>query len=591
MSNFEEHTETDGLEVFFNKTLYESSMQPSKKPWENIEQFLNQEGKRKKRFLWFFLSGMIVVVGTTSAWYILDNLSVNKSDIVNNLNKSINNPINEKHHLPQETNVATYEQNTRIIDAKENKVNPIILDETKIQIGAFSKKINLEIFKQIQLPIQSEITDNGITKYFILSQNKTIDLETIKGLGFTDAFVKENYSTENKNNATTNKNTTNPIQHSENISTVLASTNQNNIASTPIAKSKELKNKARGSNTDNIENFNVVSSNPVVKHNELETKLKSNSENNITAIVNNNIIENKNGNAKNNSSADNVAVTATRLKDSVRIKGPDSNIKIDSVNTITKTDSVQTPLKKEVEKDSIKTALKNRWAISLIGGPNVFLNQTKTTLFDSKTEIQPTTYSGELKVEYRFFKKLSASIGIGYQGNNIQKDSTRFKFSKYIASDYIVNSSCGPMTIDKNTLLQGFFMTAPIDTFFASYKYTSTIKSINIPLQVNWCFLNKSRLQLYTGFGVNASYIFSQESHLTLKKEHNETDFYYKNIETNRLNAILLLSLSCDIRLTKRLYFTMTPSYRYSLTNYSQTPGIMFKPSSVSLLGGIKVRL
>ena len=78
MSNFEEHKETDGLEVFFNKTLYESSMQPSAKSWENIEQRLNQEEKRKKRFLWFFLSGLILILGTTSAWYVLNNLSANE---------------------------------------------------------------------------------------------------------------------------------------------------------------------------------------------------------------------------------------------------------------------------------------------------------------------------------------------------------------------------------------------------------------------------------------------------------------------------------------------------------------------------------
>lgn len=595
MSNFEEHKETDDLEVFFNKTLYESSMQPSEKSWENIEQSLNQEGKRKKRFLWFFLSGLILVVGTTSAWYILDNLNVNKSVIVNNVNKSTNNPINQKHPLPQETNVATHEQNTRITDAKENKSNPIISEETKIQIGAFSKKINLDIFKQIQLPIQSEITDNGITKYFVLSQNKTIDLETIKGLGFTDAFVKENHSVEYKNIATTIKNTTSPKQRPEKSSTVSVSTRQNNIASTFIAKKKELKNKAQVVNTDYAKNLNMVSSNPVAKHNEPETKPKSHSGNNITAIVNNSTIENKeivneNVNAKNNPSAENFAITATQFKDSVQVKEPDSNIKIDSIKTITKTDSVQAPLKKEVEKDSIKTGLKNRWAISLIGGPNVFLNQTKTTLFDSKTEIQPMTYSGELKVEYCFLKNLSASIGIGYQGNNIQKDSTRFKFSKYIVSDYIVNSSFGPMAIDKNTLLQGFFLAASIDTFYASYKYTSTIKSINIPLQINWCFLNQSKLQLYTGLGVNTSYIISQESHLTLKKENNATGFYYKNVDSNRLNAILLLSLSCDVRLTKRLYFTATPSYRYSLTNYSATPGIVFKPVYLSLMGGLKIK-
>ena len=596
MSNFEEHKETDGLEVFFNKTLYESSMEPSAKSWENIEQRLNQEEKRKKRFLWFFLSGLILILGTTSAWYVLNKLSANEPASVNNINKSINNSIHQKPQLPEETTVVTDDKKMLIAGAEENNSKPILSEETKIQIGAFSKKINLDIFKQIQLPIQSEITDNGITKYFVLSRNKAIDLETIKGLGFTDAFVKENHSEEHKNNATVVENVIIPKQHPEKSSTVSVSANQNNITATSITKPKELKTKEQDEDTGKAKNLNVVSSNPVVKNNRLEITPNNNSENNIAAIANKNSIANKevmneNSNTKNNPNVEGFAVTAAHLKDSVLVKNLDSNSRIDNINTITKKDSVQTPPKKETAKDSIKTDLKNRWAIALIAGPNVFLNQAKTTLFDSKKENQTLTYSGELKVEYHFLKNLSASIGIGYQGNNIQKDSTRFKFSKYIASDYIVNSSFGPMAIDKNTLLQGFFIAAPIDTFFASYKYTSSVKSINIPLQINWCFLNQSRFQLYTSAGINTSYIISQESHLVLKKENNATDLYYKNVESNRLNAILLLSLSCDIRLTKRLYFTAAPGYRYSLTNYSRTAGITLKPSYLSLMGGLKIKI
>jgi hypothetical protein len=159
-----------------------------------------------------------------------------------------------------------------------------------------------------------------------------------------------------------------------------------------------------------------------------------------------------------------------------------------------------------------------------------------------------------------------------------------------MTNDYIVNSSFGQMAIDNGTLMQGFFMIAPVDSFYAAYKYTSTIQSINIPLQLNWYFLNKSRIKLYSSVGLNTNYIISQQSHLTLIKEHHVDDIYYKNIQTNKINGLLLLSLGCDVRLTKRLYFTLAPSYKYALTNYSKVSGIVFKPSSISTAGGFKFR-
>ncbi len=593
MSNFEEHKETDGLEDFFSKALYEASMQPSKKSWENIEQAIGQDEKRKKRFLWFFLMGLILVLGTTSAWYILDKLSVNKSVILNNVHKSINNPIIQKHRLPQETNVATREENTLIIDAKENKANPALAEETKIQIGAFSKKINPNIFEKLSFPIQSETTKDGITKYYVVSKNAVTDLEKIKAAGFMDAFVKERNLLENENTSAILANQSKPLKHNEENGEVA---NENKTITSPNSPNKTAKNNEQKDQASNETNLSLASSHSTINHAEIKTNTKNNSENGQGAATTNNIKEYKAldkefSDPKNKLNVEVSKAALINLIDSAQNKEPDQKAKTDSIIKIAKTDSVPKSIQKELKKDSVKTVLANRWAISLIAGPNVFLSQAKTALFDAKTEIQPITYSGELKVEYRFLKNLSASLGLGYQTNSIQKDSTFFKFSKYTSSDYLANSSFGPMAIDKNTLLQGFFMGAPVDSFFASYKYTATTKSINIPLQVNWCFLNQSKFQLYSSLGVNTSYIVSQESHLTLKKEHNETDLYYKSVESNRLNAILLLSLSCDIRLTKRVYFTAAPSYRYSLTNYSPTPGIIFKPSYLSLMGGLKIKL
>ncbi len=160
----------------------------------------------------------------------------------------------------------------------------------------------------------------------------------------------------------------------------------------------------------------------------------------------------------------------------------------------------------------------------------------------------------------------------------------------YISDDYKVNTSFGDLGIDHTTLMEGFYLAIPIDTFAAAYKYKSTIKSVNVPLYINWYFINRSRLKAYAGLGVNSSYIVSQQSNITLIKEHTRDEFYYRSITANRFNAILLLSLGCDIRIYKRFYFTLAPSFRYSLTNYSSSPGVLFKPAYFSGSGGFKFR-
>jgi hypothetical protein len=594
MSSFENDKKTNGIEDFFNKNLYDSSIQPSEMLWVNIEKSLDEEESLKKRFIWFFLYGIILIIGITSLYFLFSSNFISN---VANTKKEKNN-IKETEKQVKETAVIT---NIKAkIEKKEKTGNSKTELQQKIQLGAFRKKSNINDFKKVPFEVKSEMMDDGITRYYVSSKNAIQDLETIKEAGFKDAFIKKESNVEKEKSIVAHKPNHLLRENHEGIKNKKEDYGQtNNVLAL-------FENENRPSENVNMKpkepfiknnNQNTIKENNLYENKQIELSLHKKEAISSKEIQEDNILSNTTEKLDQKNDVSNVnaemmvSENNKKMMQDGMIKDSTSENGKDSLKHVSKIDSVIVQLKKTEPKDSIKTHSLSRWAISFIGGPNIFLNQANTQLFDSKTEKQPTTFTGEIKVEYNFFKNFSASIGIGYQSHTIQKDSTVFRFSKYTNDDYVVNSSFGKMTINNSILLQGYFMAAPIDTFFAAYKYTSNIQSVNIPLQINWYLINKSKFRFSTGIGVNANYVFSQQNHLTLIKEHHKDEFYVKDIEVNRFNTILLLSLGCDITLTKRLSFSFVPSYKYGLTNYAPIPGIMFKPSYVSLMGGIKIRL
>ncbi len=170
-----------------------------------------------------------------------------------------------------------------------------------------------------------------------------------------------------------------------------------------------------------------------------------------------------------------------------------------------------------------------------------------------------------------------------------RQDATAFKFNKHVSS-YTFYTSHGTVSAPQDVLLQGYSPISPVDTFSAHYSYTSKLNLINIPVQANWHFLAGEKLDLSAGIGLNMSYVISRQTHLSLIKEHLTNDIYTSQVNVNRLNASLLLSLGCDIRLRRHLYLTLAPAYRYGLNNMSATPGIQFRPGYFSGSAGISIR-
>jgi hypothetical protein len=580
-----QHNESDSLEVFFSKNLGDAAMEPSARLWERIEHTLEQDRKekRKKRFIWFFFAGLALLTGlSVSGFFLFRNTLTGQPDQpaakTITANEHTTTSIKENHATDPDT---LQKQSAETTEKINSATAEPAAASGKIQLGAFRRKLKPDYFDKVPAEVQQETGSDGVTRYYFQSADTLKDLSMVKEAGFKDAFVQKDgqapvllASTDvarkarlgKKNGGTINASKTEPAiafndpkntQEPRATQPTVTATSDPPVAvvSTPVQKNREADPaKKQPVATAPSGNYPVVTA---VAIDPPDTK---------------------------------EPLALSPVRDTGQVQSPPLLVASDTAKNpppkdtlakVFKQDTTQMAAKKP-EKDSSFTPPFSRWAISIIGGPLFSFNQAHEKL--------PLTYTGDVRAEYFPIRNLSVTAGVSYQENKIEQEQTRFRFSKYISGDYQVQSSFGSMAIPKDLLLQGLFVQAPIDTFAANYKYDAKVQGISIPVQASWYFLNKRILQLSVSGGLYTSYVLLQSSHLSLIKEHRQDELYYKDVKTNRLNLLLMFSLGCDVRIAKRFYFTVAPSYKYGITNYSNTPGYVFKPSAFSATGGLKLK-
>jgi hypothetical protein len=587
MSKRASNNEFDSLDEFFSDKLKDASMQPPERIWEQIEGSLKDD-KRKRRFFWLFFCGLIFIGSSLSCYFFLfDSKHENNVKTAQIKNTSTNTKT-------KKTDIITYKETTKQItetqntSTEENSLKEKKIDLVKIQLGAFKRQIDLSVFAKTGLDVKSETNDNGITKYYAeVAENQVQKaLQQIKQNGFADAFIKRNTNTllTTKDNQTENK----PSVSQPKSKPILAlaqnmvyeskepslpqPTNSNKVT---IADSK-LQTTQQNNNAKYPVNEGSVTTNTTPQQNQTKDNntIKNDVANTITTnSVANSPSQNPDIAVKDSLQKDtNQTIVATNKKDSVIAK-------TDSIKPLVKTDS------------SIKEPILNRWALLLTGGPNFFLKNTQNSLFDNSGEKQPITYNTSFKVEYRLLKKIAISAGLNYSYFTAQQDATLFYFPKNLTSDFIFYSSYGPMAVDKNTMLQGYSPLAPITMFHANYSYTSKINTLQIPIEAKWYYVNGKKINLYAALGVSAMFVLSEQTKLSVIKEHFNNDLSYNQINTSKFNALLMLGLGGDIKLYKQLYFTIDGGFRYGAANLSNTSGIKTNPTYFSANGGLKIKL
>jgi hypothetical protein len=594
------NNEFDNLDAFFSNKLKDASMPPPEKIWQQIEDSLNKDRKRKRGFLWIFFSGLFLIGTTIATYFILFDVkesatssiaevkstSAAAKPTVTNTTTS-NNTKNNKESIKQAANVQPI--NNTESNLKEEKSKMI-----KIQIGAFRKQKDKTAFNKINLDIKSESIQNGIIRYYAEVSESDVQqaLEQIKQAGFRDAFIKE----ENSNvstNLIASKN--NPTISSEPVSSLKPNKQKTGIT---IAKQNQSKNNNTIVTTDKV-NAGQANKEPVTSSNEANGANDLTTTNQISQnqVSDSGIIRN---NTLNPVETNTIAETSSRGNENVVLKDSTQKDTVLKVVASTKNDSLiikpdsvkkSTPIANA--DSSNKVPILNRWALILTGGPNFFIKNTKSNLFTTSGEKQPYTYNATLKIEFKPFKRIAFTAGVSYSYFIAQQDATLFYFNRYLTSDYTFYSSFGPMAVDKNTMLQGFSPLAPttITMFRANYSYTSKINTLLIPVQAKYYYLNTKRINLFADIGISGMMVLSQQTNLSVIKEGVTNNLSYNQITTTKLNGLLMLGLGGDVRLYKQLYFTIDGSFRYNFNNLSSTSGIKNNPTYFSTNAGIKIKL
>lgn len=639
MTEQKSNNEFDSLEAFFHEKLKDGSFAAPPGPWTGIEEELNamEKEKRRRRFLWFFTSGLVLLGGLASLWFFVlsdkiatPSLAQKKTEQKETLAKQ-NNPATENTAALPEEKTTEKENSLSTNNSGVNNIAGATTSHTKettnssviattgtdntskrIQLAACSKKANPGIFSKVPYKVIEVKGNDGYIRYFAETPVSDEALATVRNAGFESAFIKKDFSasgdletikeegvSENtpvymaattsvsKDQSNAKAGNTNPTlavnSSSANIPEktipALASSTENGIAATDknaTNNAKPLTSLSSAKKNDSEENKGI----PPTETKSDPPSADNNSTNPTIA----------NGEVKNEGSplTETLPVTQAAKTDSAPPAITSNETRTDT--SLKKTEAIDSTGK--VTEIAAAAPFTPEWAILLLAGPNIFSPGTQSTNFNPAHEAPQITVNAEAKVQFKPIKFFSASAGLNYTQYTVKQGNPEyFLFNKNQKEDFKFYSSFGPMAVPMNVMLDGFYTGVPFDTFFARYTYSSKINLLNIPLEANLHFLNRSRINLYAGVGANTSIVLSQQSKLSLVKENFKNDLSYNNVTVNRVNMVLIFSLGCDIKLGKRLSLTLSPSYRYGLSNYSNTAGTTFKPSYFAGNAGIRFRL
>lgn len=625
MSKLGSNNEIDSLDAFFSDKLKDAEMQPSDKVWQQIEGSLNQDKKRRRGFIWLLFCGLFFIGAGIATYFVIANKNeVSNTKIATKETAKENTSAAET--KKQTTTFASAEEPASKTNETENKLTENTTTETiakdeapnlvRIQLGAFKKQIDKSTFDKTGLNVKTETNEAGITRYYaeVPESQAKQTIEQLKQNGFADVFIKRNTLLAAKNEVV--KSTDNETAAS--IKNVAAAKNSASKTSTTIVKGSENtldvvkpvvnNSKQNTRNTSYVEATKNTNTDAVAVNRANELKKT----NNTTPPDNT-----KNNEQKNNAGKTDEPVTTNLVAANTNTNQPEETktepvaekqnevaAPIDSVTKkdetpvteVAKTDSVKSePAKKDSAEvktdDTPKPELGSRWAFLLTGGSNFFIRNTQNSLFDTHSETQPITYNGGVKAEYRLVKNIALSLGLTYNYFTAKQDATIFYFDKNQTSDFIFYSSYGPMPVSMSVMMQDFNPAPWINTLKASYSYTSKLTTLQIPLEAKWYFLNNQRINLFTSLGASAQFVLAEQTNLSIIKEHLTNYLTYNQVNTNKFNATLLFGLGGDIRLYKKLYFTVDGGFRYGASNISNTQGIKTNLTYISANGGVKIKL
>ncbi|MBC7865515.1 MAG: SPOR domain-containing protein [Bacteroidia bacterium] len=645
------YSENDDVEFdsLFREKLGNESMQPSPMAWENIEKRLDEKNKKRPGgWIWFGAGALVIIIATLS---IIFYPTLFGTKIKNNSSLTVNNTkaTAEKENSTSTQNLK--DTDSTITDKKnnlnENKKDSVSNSNTgieksnsgaeisdfRIQLGIFKNKKDLNKFSG--LDNVSEVQDSaGRYHYYagpFTSLEKAKENQVIVlSAGYAGAFIvgfsngKNVYLPDEvqlavnspvKNNATEKKlNYSSGNKNPEHTASLRKSTNSNDsdfvnknpglIASNKKPENKKAANKNSGKVTQNEDSLKQVAisekaikqaalNENIIKQAALNEKIKRESEmrkndsiklaeqirkNVLIDSLNKVIIAVKNKNIADSLSAVHKTDSALAAADSLKRnqKSKDSLAGLAAKQDTTK------------KKNSVFEIEKN-WVAFNVGFHQVMnSSDSRVNGVNIGSEIGRPGWVAGINYGRHLWKGFFVNGNISASQTTYKKDPELVRFNKYINDYFYLPTSVANIPIYKDTMLNGYFLAAPVDTFKAEFGYTHRFSYVDGAINAGYTFkAGRFRFPVYAGY--NFSFLLRQKTRLEIVKENFSQQFDYNDIIKRRNYSSFVFSLACEVRVFRRGYLFVEGRMKYSSSNISTTPGVNYKPFTVQVPAGYKL--
>jgi len=582
--------EKKSIDKLFKEQLKDFDVAPKDHVWENIEQKLHEDKRKKRRIIpiWWKVAGIAAglvilftvanqIFNTSEKEGVLKGIIVNDSNTDNNKSQDENNintlkqndaskvilendtaeqvvEANSKTSIEGKENTSIHKNKSKIIvseNKSKNKVNPVIASE-----NSNSEKLKEKTENNIP-------TNTNDYKKSLKENNNPL----------TRDAVASNTKTASK----TQQNSQNTIENKSEIDKLIKSAKSN--TNTTIAEVNTKDKNAVVSNAKTTSKSNQNTQNTIKDQLEIDKLLKSTKTKSSVAIVNS---KDKEVLEKNNSDIENNSTKDTKNKEE---KEEDTNAIEDAIAKAEDTEE------KEEEEEQLK-----RWSVSPSVAPIYFSSLGDGSPLDNQfvenTKEHEINMSYGINGSYAVNKKFKIRAGInkvqlGYKTNDVlifENTNTVASANRQIANINLTDSMSQHSIYSARNFK---FENAPATLFTKEQgSLDQQLGFIEVPIEIEYAVIeSKIGLNLIGGF----SSLFLSENDVYAVLNNGNRSRLGEASNVKDLSYTANLGISIDYNFSKQFQFNLEPTFKYQINTFNNTSG-NFKPFFIGVYTGLSFK-
>ena len=577
--------EKKNIDKLFKEQLKNFDVAPKDYVWENIEEKLHEDKRKKRRVIpiWWrvagIAAGLVLLVTITNQFFnTSDTDGISKDTIVNESKTNNNsNSQNENNTLDQndpskvilenDTEEQIVDANSKtIVEEDQSSVNKnksnIITSENKENPLVASESTNRDKLKE---KTQNSIATN--TNDYEKSQKEQKNPNN-------KLLTKDAVASTTKTSSKTNQNTQNTIKDKSEIDALLKSTKEDINVTVANVDSKD-----KDSVTNTLSKTNKSTKNTIKDKSEIDALLKSTQTGTKATVAKTDIKD------KGTLEKDNNTIEDTQNKEIEKEEKEDVNA---IENAIAEAENTE-----ELEEEEEKL---NRWSVSPSVAPVYFSSLGEGSSLDNQfienTKESEINMSYGINGSYALNKKLKIRAGInkvqlGYKTNDVlifENTNPVARGNRQIANVNLVDSMSQHSIYSARNFK---FENAPATLFTQELgSLDQQLSFIEVPIELEYNLV-ESKLGLNLIGGFSALILSDNDVYAVLNNGDRSRLGEASNVKD--LSYTANIGIGVDYNFSKQFQFNLEPTFKYQINTFNNTSGD-FKPFFIGVYTGLSFK-